>query len=34
MAGLMGLEHTNGLMVLFIKVCLKMAFDMEKENGL
>ena len=34
MVGLMDLEHTNGQMVLFIKVCLKMTFDMEKENGL
>lgn len=34
MGGLMDLGHTNGQMVLFIKVCLKMVFDMERENGL
>ena len=30
----MGLEHINGQMVQFIKVCLKMVFDMERGNGL
>lgn len=34
MEDLMDLGHINGQMVLFIKVCSKMVFDMERENGL